>query len=432
VTAAVNESMSLDPFRHTLGNGIVVLAKENRTTPAVTILVGVRAGAYYDRDGREGTAALTARVLDRGTATRSASAIADELDGRGAALSVVAGRHQLTVSATCLAEDFQRIFALVADVTRHPTFEDREVETRRAELLTAILQDEDDPGAVAVDVAMSRLYPRHPYGRRPRGTTATVSAMARADLQAFHRDWFTPEGTTIVVVGDLDPKAVVEASAREFEGWSVTRQLEPPIQPVDPHTVRDLAVTEMMNRAQVDIAYAVVGVRRADPDYYAAWVMNNALGQYALGGRLGDSIREKQGMAYYVYSSLDASLAEGPLMIRAGVASADVERTLASIDREITQVRDHGLSVKELDESKRYLIGSIPRQLETNSGIAGFLLSAEFHGLGADYDRRLPGRIDAVTLDDANRVAARLLDPAHAEIAVAGPWRRPAASEAVA
>ena len=98
----------------------------------------------------------------------------------------------------------------------------------------------------------------------------------------------------------------------------------------------------MMNKAQADVAYAFVGVRRADPRYYAAWVMNNALGQYALGGRLGDSIRERQGMAYYVYSTLDASLAEGPLMIRAGVAGPNVERTLASIDRELMLVRDEG------------------------------------------------------------------------------------------
>ena len=204
------------------------------------------------------------------------------------------------------------------------------------------------------------------------------------------------------------------------------------MQPVAARAERELVATPMMNKAQADVAYAFVGVRRADPDYYAAWVLNNALGQYALGGRLGDSIREKQGMAYYVYSSLDASLAEGPLMIRAGVTGEHVERTLASIDFEIAQVRDAGLTEKELGESKRYLIGSIPRQLETNSGIAGFLLSAEFHGLGADYDARLPAWIGAVSLDDANRVAGRLLDPARAEIAVAGPWRPPAASEAVA
>jgi zinc protease len=418
--------MALDPRRHVLRNNLVVLAKETNTTPAVTILVGVRAGAYYDPDGREGTAALVARVLDRGTENHSAAAIADDLDGRGASLSVMAGRHQLTVSATCLAEDFDAIFSLVAEVVRQPLFDAHEVETRRAELLTAILQDEDDPGAVAVDVLMGRLYPDHRYGRRPRGTVTTVERITRDHLIAFHHSWFTPEGATVVVVGDVTADLVVRASEREFESWEARRSLEPVVSPVTTRTTRDVAVVTMMNKAQTDIAYGFVGVRRADPAYYAAWVMNNALGQYALGGRLGDSIRERQGMAYYVYSSLDASLAEGPLMIRAGVAGPDVERTLTSIDHELMRVRDGGLTPKEFDESKRYLVGSIPRQLETNAGIAGFLLSAEFHGLGEDHDHHLPGLIEVVSLDDANGIATRLLDPNRAAIVVAGPWQGPA------
>jgi zinc protease len=343
----------------------------------------------------------------------------------------MAGRHQLTVSATCLSDDFDAIFAMVADVIRHPAFESQEVETRRAELLTAILQDEDDPAAVAVDVLMSRLYPQHPYGRRPRGTLATVQAITRDDLVAFHRIWFTPEGTTLVVVGDVDPEAVVRAAVREFDSWDVARGPEPEMPPVHAPAARDLAVVPMMSKAQADVAYAFVGLRRADPDYYAGWVMNNALGQYALGGRLGDSIRERQGMAYYVYSSLDASLAKGPLMIRAGVAGSDVERTIASIDRELETVRDEGITEKEFDESKRYLIGSIPRQLETNAGIAGFLLSAEFHQLGPQHDRDLPGLLEQVGLDDANRVARRLLEPARADIVVAGPWAGPGSNATI-
>lgn len=422
--------MPLTPLRRQLANGITVLAKETRTTPAITILVGVRAGAYYDPDGREGTAALVARVLDRGTEVRSAGDIADDLDGRGASLSVMAGRHQVTVSATCLSEDFDAIFALVAEVIRRPLFDEREVETRRSELLTAILQDEDDPAAVAVDVLMGRLYASHPYGRRPRGTQQSVPRITRDDLIAFHRRWFTPQGATIVVVGDVDADMVHRASARAFESWNVSRPDEGIVPGAPRVETRDFEAVEMMSKAQADIAYAVVGVRRSDPDYYAAWVMNNALGQYALGGRLGDSIRERQGMAYYVYSSLDASLAAGPLMIRAGVAGADVDRTIASIDRELTIVRDQGLTVKELEESKRYLSGSIPRQLETNAGIAGFLLSAEFHGLGADYDERLPAAIEAVSPDRANQIARRLLDPARAAIVVAGPYQKTAAAVA--
>jgi zinc protease len=417
--------MPLAPRRRTLDNGVVVLAKESRTTPQVTILVGVHAGAFYDPDGHEGTAALTARVLDRGTTSRAEKEIADDLDGRGASLSAIAGRHQLTVSATCLSEDFAPIFAMVADIVRNPLFDRQEVETRRAELLTAILQDEDDPAAVAVDVVMGRLYPDHPYGRRPRGTQGTVTRIMRDDLVAFHHRYFTPEGTTVVVVGDVDAEVVEREAARAFASWRVPRPRESALPVIAPAVERNAYVVPMMNKAQTDIAYAFVGIRRADPDYYAAWVMNNALGQYALGGRLGDSIRERQGMAYYVYSTLDASLAEGPLMIRAGVSGSDVERAIASIDRELSLIRTGGFSAQELDESKSYLVGSIPRQLETNAGIAGFLLSAEFHGLGVDHDVQLPGMISGVTLDEINRVAARLLDPARAAIVVAGPYQTP-------
>ena len=188
---------------------------------------------------------------------------------------------------------------------------------------------------------------------------------------------------------------------------------------------RSLVAVPMMNKAQADVAYGFVGIRRHDPDYTAISVMNNALGQYAIGGRLGDSIRERQGMAYYVFSSLDAGFGEGPLMIRAGVSADNVERTIASIDAELNAVLNDGFTEKEIDESKSYLVGSIPRQLETNGAIAAFLLNAEIFGLGLDYDVRLPGLIQAVTLDDANKAARRLLDPARATIAVAGPGRRP-------
>lgn len=422
--------MPLNPLRRRLANGLVLLAKENRTTPSVSILIGLRAGSWYDPAGREGTAALLARVIDRGTERRSASDIADELDGRGASLSVSAGRHQMTVSATCLAEDFETIFAIAADVILRPLIDAREVETRRAELLTSILQDEDDPAVVSVETMMSRLYGRHPYGRRARGTPDTVKRLERDDLVRFHRHWFAPEGAIVVVVGDVDVELVLRAASREFQAWEAVRAPEPPIVDAPPASIRDLAIVPMMNKAQADIAYGFVGVRRSDPEYHAAWVMNNALGQYALGGRLGDSIRERQGLAYYVYSSLEAGLAAGPLLIRAGVGGADVDRTIASIDRELMAVRADGFSGREIDDSKRYLIGSIPRQLETNAGIAAFLLSAEFHDLGPQHDERLPELVEAVSVEDANRAARRLLDPARAAIVVAGPYA--AAGEAVA
>ena len=178
----------------------------------------------------------------------------------------------------------------------------------------------------------------------------------------------------------------------------------------------------MMNKAQTDIAYGFTTITRADPAYFAVALMNNVLGQYSMGGRLGDSIRERQGMAYYVSSSLDANRVEGPLTVRAGVSPANVDRAVASIDEEIGRMAREGATARELGESQQYLIGSMPRALETNAGIAQFIQTAEFFGLGLDYDRRLPDLWRAVTLDDVHHAARRLLDPERATVVIAGPY----------
>jgi zinc protease len=422
--------MPLVPTRAVLDNGLTVLAKANHTSPAVSLLIGVRSGAYADPPDRDGTAALCARVLDRGTVTRSADAIADDLDGRGASLSVVAGRHQTAIAATCLSDDFDAVLALAADVARHPRFADGEIATRRDALITTIRQDDDSPAAMAADLFMKTLYGDHPYARRIRGTVAGVTVIRRQDLVRFHQRGFDPQQTTVVVVGDIEPQSVMQRVGQVFGDWSPLSKptgdqpaIEVPTAPIA--FERRLVTVPMMNKAQADVVYGFTGIRRSDPDYFAVAVMNNALGQYAIGGRLGDRIREREGMAYYVSSALDATFGEGPLSIRAGVAAANVERAIASIDAELTAVLGDGFTAQEIDESKAYLTGALPRQLETNAAIASFLLSAETFGLGLDYDERLPGLIGAVTRDAAQAAARRLLDPARATIAVAGPWSPP-------
>ncbi len=420
--------MALAAVRRVLPNGLTVIAARNRLIPAVSLAIGVNAGASADPDGATGTAALTARVLDKGTARYGAEAIADELDGRGASLSVGAGRQQIVVSATCLVGDLAAVLPVACEVARAPSFPESEVTTRRAELLTAIREAADDPGSVAVEALMTALYPGgHPLGRPSRGFPADVATLTREHLHAFHRRAFAPAVATVVIVGDLDADELVTAVSTHMADWTGDATVTPAPGAPRPVTARTLVVRAMPDKSQADVAYGFVGLTRGDDDYYAALVMNNALGQYAMGGRLGDSIRERQGMAYYVFSSLDAGLAPGPLMVRAGVSAENVQRTIDSIDVELRAVLAEGFTRKEVDDSKKYLIGSLPRQLETNGGIAGFLLSAETFGLGLDHDVRLPGRINAVTHDDVARVARRLLDPERAVVVVAGPWTGPAA-----
>ena len=327
----------LNPKRVTLDNGVTVLAKSNHTTPAVSLLVGVRTGAYADPAERDGTAALCARVLDRGTVTRSADAIADDLDGRGASLSVVAGRHQTAIAATCLCDDFTSVLSLAADIARHPRFADAEIATRRESLISSIRQDEDNPASMAVDAFTKALYRDHPYARKVRGTVQAVEGIRRQDLVRFHQKGFEPAAICVIVVGDVEEDAAIAGISKFFAEWAPTVKELPALVVPDapPLAARQLVSVPMMNKAQADVVYGFAGIRRSDPDYTAMSVMNNALGQYAIGGRLGDSIRERQGMAYYVSSSLDANVVEGPLAIRAGVGPANVDRAVASIDAEL-------------------------------------------------------------------------------------------------
>jgi zinc protease len=417
----------LSPLRQVLDNGVVVIVQENHATPAVSMVAAVHEGAYADAPGKDGTASLLALVMDRGTASYSADDLAEALDGRGAALSVSAGRHHLAVAATCLADDCAPVLDIMHEVIAQPRCPEPDVLTRRGELITSIRQDEDDPAAVAVSALMSALYHGHPYARRSSGTTASVDALTRADLLAFHEQAVRPAGLTVVVVGSLAGRAMIEAVTAAFNRGGprgVSSALAVPDAPAAPDR-RTLRIT-MAEKSQSDIAYGCVGLRRSDPGFLAASVMNNVLGQYAMGGRLGDSIRERQGMAYYVFSALDAGLGPGPFMVRAGVSAANVERTIASIDAELAAVRAAGFTEQEVAESRQYMIGSLPRQLETNAGMAQFLLNAETYGLGLDYDQRLPQLIGAVTREAAVEAARRLLEPDRATIVVAGPEMEPA------
>jgi zinc protease len=415
--------MPLSPVRTTLDDGVTFLAKSTTMTPAVSINLAVRGGSAADPPAAEGTAWLLSRVIDRGTATRSAADIAEALDSRGIALTTSVTRHLFSLVCTCLSDDFEPVLALLGDILMAPSLPDVELATRKGEVITAIRQDEDNPGVRATESLMALLYPDgHPYGRRTKGSIEIVERLTRDRLQALHAARFAPSELTAIVVGDVETSRAAAIAARVFGGWRRPAPAPIPLSSPTPAATRRRLVIPMMNKSQADIAYGFTTMTRRDPAYYALWLMNNAFGQYAIGGRLGDSIRERQGMAYYVSSSLDANLVEGPLAIRAGVGPANVDRAIASIDEEVARLVRDGLTPKELDESRRYLIGSIPRALETNAAIANFLQTGEFFGLGLDYDVRLPTLLGAVTIDDVHAVARRALSPDRATVVIAGPY----------
>jgi zinc protease len=405
-----------------LASGAVAIVQETPTTPAVTINATVRAGGVHEPSDRPGLAYLLGRVLDRGTESRSADVLAEELDDRGVSLRVTTSRHATVVGCTCLSEDFDRVLAIVLDIVRRPRFPEHEFAKRQVECLSAIRQDEDNPSVRAVEALFELLYgATHPYGRRAKGSLESVQRITRQDLQAFHATRFHPSALSLAVVGDVTPGHALARAEIELDGWSGSALDEPSL-PLPPTALerRQLRI-DLPGKSQSEIAYGFTAISRLDPRYDAYFVMNNILGQFGLGGRLADNIRERQGMAYYAFSAFDPSVGVGPLIVRAGVDPDNVTRALDAIDHEVRAMGADGVTEEELAQTKQFLIGSIPRTLETNSGIASFLQSEEQFGLGLDYDRRLADNIRAVTLEQVREAAAELLRPDRAAVAVAGP-----------
>ena len=271
-----------------LDNGTVVISKEAHTVPAVTIQVGVKAGSIYDPNALVGLSHLASRVLDRGTLTTTRrDEIAEALDERGVSLTVGANRHVMNVSCTCLSEDFEAMLELVGEIVMQPAFPDQEIDKRKGEVLNAIRQDEDNPAAMAMQAlfhdAVSGSASVRPSVERAR--VDSVSRIERNDLVAFHEARFAPAATTAVIVGDVERERAVAAGRARLRLVAKAdrrRDIALPHPPAD--RPRHERVIPMMNKAQADIGYGFTTIVRSDPRYYAYTLMNNALGQYGIGG----------------------------------------------------------------------------------------------------------------------------------------------------
>ncbi|MGD8331126.1 MAG: pitrilysin family protein [Acidobacteriota bacterium] len=422
------------PQRFVLDNGLTVLQQDNATSPAVSISMHLAAGAAFESAPRTGLAGFTAAMLKRGTEQRSKTQIGEHLDFTGALLSGSAARHTASVGAKARVADFESTLELLAECVMTPTFPVPEVEKLRGDLLTAIREDRDDTRQMVSDLLRAAIYPAdHPYAWRLLGTEETVADIDRDDLVAFHHAHYGPGGAVLVVVGGVALDRVRKAVGNTLGGWVASTGAQGPdggglpaalprISDVAGPTSRETVVHTMRNKAQADLAIGHPGLRRLDDDYYAARVMNMILGSFAMGGRLGRIIREEKGMAYYAYSAMQTGVGPGPFVVRAGVHPSNVDAATACALEELERIGREPVSAEELSDAKSAMVRSLPRQLETNEGIAGALHSIEQYRLGLDYMDRFPGLIDAVDAEQVMEVAARRLHPDRCAVVVAGPY----------
>lgn len=412
------------PTRVELPNGLVVIFRQNHLNPTVAIQGLVNAGAIYDPAGKSGLSGFVSSMLDRGTTKRTAFRQAETLEGLGASLHFEAGPETIGFSASALSEDTGTVLEVLGDALRNPAFTPDQIEKARDELIVRVKISTENTAYVASRSANEILYPAdHPYHRSPIGTEQTLRAVTREDLVAFHAARYGPNTSLLVLVGDVDPEATLEQVKHSFLDW---KKLDaPPLLSVPRATAPDRPqrrVVSMKGKSQVDVVCALPGVARTDPDYYPAMIMNFVLGGGSLSSRLMENLRDKMGLVYGVYSNLSAGIGAGPIQIRAGTNPANADRTADELLAQVKRMHETGPTDTELDEAVSYLTGVFPVRLETNSGVASQLLSAELYRLGIDYIERYPSIIRGVPLADVRAAARKYLGSTGYALAIAGSY----------
>ncbi|MBA3413799.1 MAG: insulinase family protein [Chloroflexia bacterium] len=424
VGGAVAERSSSRPFeRRALSSGAVLLTQVRPGDPAVSVRLRLAAGALGDPEDKEGLAVLAARAMLRGTLDRSFEEINEFTDGRGASISVDAGRHATEVSIRCLREDLKPMLALAAEILRAPAFPEVEVEQVRRELLTAISEANQDTRATANRVMRRELFPApHPLGRRVSGDLDSVGTITREDLIGWQATRFGANLLTVAMVGginSIDDAAALVGTA--LAGWNANGQSTGEAPPPPHREGETRARVEIAGKSQADVAIGLATVSRLDPDFYGLDVANLILGRLGLMGRLGATVRDAQGLAYYAFSGVEPGREGSVWVARAGVDPANVDRAVESIARELARIVGERVSAEELADAKSYLTGSLPLALETNDRVAATLLAIEYFALGLDFLDRYPGIIKALTADDIQAAAEQFLRPEVVAIAIAGP-----------
>ncbi len=411
------------PFiRKSLDNGVAVIASENHASATTVIVGSLPAGAIWARAGQMGVNRFTSGVIQRGTDTRSFNQIFAAFDSCGASMSVRSGRHTVDFAIKCLGDRWRELFGVLLDVLRQPAFPEDHVEKVRGLILTERSEDEDDTGFVAMRALHRQLYPAgHPYHHNVSGDKETIAAMTRADLAAFHKRHYGPDGSIFVIVGDVDAQRAADAMAGAIADWQAPPRPAQPALTAEHPSKPQREDIEMSNKMQCDVVLGFKGIARSHEDYIPLLHGTQIVGGMGLMGRLGDNVRDRQGLAYYAYASMDASPGELPWIVRAGVNPANVSRTIDSIRDELRRLRDEPVLEDELDDVKAYLTGVMPIRIETAAGRARMLHSIEFFKLGGDYLDRYADIINGVTVERIQSAAQKHINLESCTIVVAGP-----------
>jgi zinc protease len=406
------------PFQEaTLPNGLEVVVVERHDQPVASVSLTFRAGDADDPPGKEGLARLTARLLTKGTATRTADEIAAVIEGSGGTLSASADADFLTLTGEALSDQLPLLFTVLGDVTRHATFPPSELDLARTQELSALALARSQPERVATRFFRREIYGPNPYGRA--ATAESYQAITEDDVVRFARTRLVPSGALLVVAGDVTLGQVGALARQAFAEWHGAPPASSAPEATAPRRDTDILLIDRPGSVQSVILVGNTTAPPTDPQYYAARVVTHVLG----GGpdsRLFRVLREQHSWSYETGAGLHRYRGLGYWSASVGVRTAATDSALHELLDQVQRIRTELVPDSELAAAKGYLVGSFPLSIETPGEVAHQVSTAKLLGLGPDYLRLYRERLSAVTAREARAAAARLYHAGSWAIVVAG------------
>ena len=393
---------------YVLDNGVRVLIKHNTGVPLFAARAAFLGGLRYEDAKTQGMSNFASRMLTRGTDTRSAARIAQEIDSIAGDLEGFSGRNSFGVTVEGLSQNFPQAMDLFADVLLHPSFNQQEVERARREILAEINREGDNLVKTTINLFLNTLYSEHPYKFNPLGTVDTVTSFNGKSIQAFYKKYATPENLVITIVGDVNEDEVLAVVKEKFGAMKKGTETAPEVPaPTAPEKITELVETKP-DKAQTHIIMGFLAPSLSDKDTYAFEVLNTVLsGQ---GGRLFLELRDKKSLAYTVTSFYTPGIEPGFFGVYIGTAPQKEAEAVSAIKEQLGLVLENGITDDELKRAQNYLVGSFEIGLQQNASQAAKITFDELYGLGWDEYKKYPEEIYAVTKEDVLTAARKYIN----------------------
>jgi len=392
---------------YVLPNGLRVIVKPNHSIPLVAMRLSFNGGQLGETEETQGLTSFLAEMLERGTQQRSAAQLAAEVEGIAGSLGGFSGRNSFGLTAEFLTDSLDIGLDLFADVLLHPAFPPDEIEKVRTERLAALKRREDRLSLQAFELFAKELFIGHPYRFPLIGNEASLERLEREELARYYATYAQPTNGVLSIVGDVEPDAIVEAFASKLSDWQGPEKVELPARKLPPEPQGPREVSLEKNKSQVHILLGFAGLALDDPDLAALDVLTQILsGQ---GGRLFLELRDRKSLAYSVSAFSIEGIDTGSFGVYIASAPEKLEEAIEGLRRELRRILEEPITAEEVERAKGFLIGTQAVSLQPYGTQASLLSLEELYGLGAAHYLDYEKRIQAVTLDDLQRVAERVI-----------------------